>query len=504
MFDVHAIDRNLGYLDDLPPALLPLVVTASGGDLSARTTAVLTWRQALLEGRIPWEELSWPLPVVAKPVLSALRNLGILRFTRGDEQLTDLVLAEMLQATLETDAHFQGEVRRQLAELEALHRRRLDEWEALSKKQKRRHPKPKARDRQALFNLAEAEVSQGFDHSVASLEEEYGELVRLWCSLADVFGELGNALGLGWDLSMGVLRHQGWKEVLRLRELLEQLPALKELVRTLGRLHQSEDGPSIMEEVVLPMMRTEEELRMIRTPLAVEEARGITRSASVARMLPSEAVLLRHPTLRLLWHARRAERALLAYRIEGHDIITDLVEREVEVRNQREVPRPERGPIIVCLDTSGSMAGVPELVAKAVTLEAMRTAHRENRHCYLLAFSGPDQVEKLELDLSPEGLGRLLSFLSLSFHGDTDVESPVSWALSLIEQEVWSRADVLMVSDGEFDVSGNLVNRVTRAIAEGGNRFHGLRIGSHGASGMEKICDPIHNFTSWESVIGKA
>lgn len=43
---------------------------------------------------------------------------------------------------------------------------------------------------------------------------------------------------------------------------------------------------------------------------------------------------------------------------------------------------------------AGSMAGAPETVAKAVTLECMRSAHRQNRACYLYAFGGPNEVLK--------------------------------------------------------------------------------------------------------------
>ena len=133
----------------------------------------------------------------------------------------------------------------------------------------------------------------------------------------------------------------------------------------------------------------------------------------------------------------------------------------------------------------------------------MRTAHREKRRCYLLAFSGPGQVEEQELDLSPEGVGRLLSFLSLSFHGGTDVDGPVSRALSLLEQEEWTRADLLLVSDGEFGVTEELAVRVDRAAADGGNRFHGLRIGGRGETGLHRLCDPVHEFSSWEALLGE-
>ncbi len=38
------------------------------------------------------------------------------------------------------------------------------------------------------------------------------------------------------------------------------------------------------------------------------------------------------------------------------------------------------------------MGGARETVAKALTLECMRGAHRQERKCYLYAFSGPGQV----------------------------------------------------------------------------------------------------------------
>jgi uncharacterized protein with von Willebrand factor type A (vWA) domain len=57
-------------------------------------------------------------------------------------------------------------------------------------------------------------------------------------------------------------------------------------------------------------------------------------------------------------------------------------------------PAAELGPIILCLDTSGSMRGAREVVAKALALECMRGAHRQQRPCYLYAFSGPGAARR--------------------------------------------------------------------------------------------------------------
>lgn len=65
------------------------------------------------------------------------------------------------------------------------------------------------------------------------------------------------------------------------------------------------------------------------------------------------------------------------------------------------------------------MHGLPEQVAKAIVLEALRTAH-ESADVFLYAYSGPGQVLEHELDLSPDSMGRLLEFLGLSFGGGND------------------------------------------------------------------------------------
>jgi len=49
--------------------------------------------------------------------------------------------------------------------------------------------------------------------------------------------------------------------------------------------------------------------------------------------------------------------------------------------------------------------------AQAVALECMRGAHRQQRACYLYAFSGPGDVQELELSTSAPSLTALLAFL---------------------------------------------------------------------------------------------
>ena len=94
-------------------------------------------------------------------------------------------------------------------------------------------------------------------------------------------------------------------------------------------------------------------------------------------------------------------------------------------------PRRHRGPIVAVFDTPSWMHGVPETVTKALVLEALSTAHAERRRCYAYTFSGPGQTAEQELDLPTEGIGRLLDFLGMSFHGGTDPREVVKLVVKL-------------------------------------------------------------------------
>lgn len=345
------------------------------------------------------------------------------------------------------------------------------------------------------------EITQQKSSADVELATAWNERARAWSEIADVFGDLGDMLGYGWDMTLGVLRHTGWSNILQMNQLIKQLPQLRDIVRALGRLHASDSTESVSEQILVPIRRVEEELLEVRTPLIPAEMRGLERSGEISRMLPVEALMLGHPKLRMLWHARRSERALLTYRVEGVDVESVLVERETQQAVEGSRPRPERGPIFAVVDTSGSMHGLPEQVAKALVLEALRTAHAEKRRCFLYAYSGPGQVLEHELALSPDGMTQFLSFLGMSFGGGNDEAGMLEKVVARLKQENWKKADVLFVSDGEWPVSSTLVATVNSARQEG-TRFHGVQIGNAGRSGLHAVCNPVHVFQDWLAIGG--
>jgi len=278
------------------------------------------------------------------------------------------------------------------------------------------------------------------------------------------------------------------------------MPQLAAFIDRVGRAQRRDevpprpqDAPRAAPPRALAMKAIE--IRLVDQPGAV---RGIKRSGLISRMLASEAALISHPVLHRLWRARLAESQLLSF--EDEAVLTQWVpshdERRVLAAAAEPAPRGQ-GPMIVCLDTSGSMRGAPENVAKACVLQVLRTAHQARRACRLLAFGGPDELVERELTLDLPGLDALLAVMGQSFDGGTDVQTPLERAVAQVHHLGWALADILIVSDGEFGVTPSTLAALRAGKAELGLRVHGILIGDRETIGLLEVCDAIHWVRDW-------
>jgi len=494
-------------LEQLPDSLYAAVVTGPGHDLEARIKGVVDFRAALLEGRVPQaHRIPWPASPIKEKIVGWLNESGLPRHCRDTPDLADAVMLSIIDEATTADtrtAQNADQLFRELAAIEES-RRHPQQVGGLEAKKRAEPPMTKT-DKSKLRQQAEQQATaKAGEESAAAMAAAWGDRLRAWAAIEEVFGELGGMCGLGWDLSRTVLRHTGWQDAKQLADLLKKLPQIQDVVRTLGRMQSTEepDETPVLERLFGPVRRAPAELREIDTPAVPHDTRGVERSGDIARMLPSEAILFMRPTLRLLWHAKRAERALATYQVRGVQYERFLADDAgTEARDaERQKKKQDRGPIIVCLDTSGSMQGSPEIIAKAVTLEAVRIATAEKRECFLYAFSGPTQVAEFDLSVARGGVQALLEFLGCSFHGGTDVAEPIARALKRVESAKWSRADAIIVSDGEFPVPVATGAAVIAARASLHLRVHGLLIGAGHSAAMTSLCDPVHVFKDWNAL----
>lgn len=495
---LNQLNNQFGYLNLLPESILPAVVTHTGGELEVRCQSFALLRQSLLLGTELISPCPWLPEAVQHRVLERINQSGIARYCKDNEEVTDALILDLI-AALERKQGSQRVLALQQFEDQKQQQLLVLQQELDARRNKKQKQKIAILTDEQLSALqAKCELAawlESLADSAGFFSDEWGERLSVWQQLESVFNDLGMITGLGWDLSRGILQSHGWMNLIRLHKLVEQLPQLRDVIETLGRMKDC-DGVPIIEEIVTRMNTVARRETEVPTPYIPMETKGITRSDSISRMLPQEAAFLGHPVLKKLWHARRAEYALLCYAVEGTEVLSQEFEEEILEEKAGTKANKNRGPMIVCLDTSGSMNGTPENIAKALVLECLSVAKKEKRECYVYLFGSCGEVEELELTPTKEGLERMIQFLSMSFGGGTDAEGPLALAIEKSKTEQWQKADIMIVSDGEFPVSSGLVRKINNAKKKRSLTVHGTLIGGSDYS-MNRICDPLHRFSRW-------
>ncbi len=137
----------------------------------------------------------------------------------------------------------------------------------------------------------------------------------------------------------------------------------------------------------------------------------------------------------------------------------------------------EKGPIIVAVDTSGSMLGKPLKIAYALLTKLLQMARKQKRNVFLMSFS----VRAKYLDLSlPRNWTHIKDFLESRFSGGTNGEEMLKNVIEMLQTKVFSMADVLIISDFYFPLPHEATRKKMMAEHDKGTRFYGLKIDSSG------------------------
>ena len=276
---------------------------------------------------------------------------------------------------------------------------------------------------------------------------------------------------LGWDLSRKLWSETSFDVLVAYDELLRDETAIKELVDLLGNMREAEIE---MEEETLE--RTIIRQEWVSDPHHKAEIVGAHQSDDLHLMLSSEASLLSDPDTESIFLKKYADKQLLTFRYEDKKLVSSE-DQEIEVHQR--VYQREKGPFIVCIDTSESMLGRPEQIAKVLTLGILKMAMRQNRKAFLINFSVG--IETLDLYDIATSIDEIAAFLNKSFYAGTDATLALGEALSQLGTDDYEDADVLVVSDF---IMHKMQDKILRQIAHyqqnKGTQFHCLTLGEYG------------------------
>ena len=278
-----------------------------------------------------------------------------------------------------------------------------------------------------------------------------------------------------WEQRVKEHGNTDFKQRKRIEKMFFSYPQLVDIVRIIGR-EQPESKDEYDETVrsYMPILPS--------PPTPAVEVEQVSLGKDLQHLLPMETVILADKETEDLFYLRYASSQLQLFANKPKQ---ESVLKTEKKRNKK--PRLEKGPIIVSLDTSGSMSGRPEKVARCLLLQLLRMAKKQKRKCFLITFS----VRAECMDLSrPGSWNRLNRFLNNPFTGGTDGEDMIKNALKMLNTDNYSMADVLIISDFYFPNPRPKTMELMQIEHNKGTRFYGLQIEST-VSGYDDVLDKI-------------
>jgi len=227
---------------------------------------------------------------------------------------------------------------------------------------------------------------------------------------------------LAWGLNPGSPRALEGRRVFEIAQVLKEHPELRRIAVLAGR----------MVRIAMQKQRT----KVKQEPSEVVDVR---LGDDLTMVLPGELALLAHPVLKKEFYRKYAEGELLQYEVRGRE-------------------RLGRGPIVCCIDSSGSMddkcgSDTKNVWSRAVALTLLGIAAREKRAFAAVVFGSAVELKTFKWpDPGKASTQSVMKMATFAFRGGTDFEAPLRAALDVIKESAYRNADVIFITDGECSV----------------------------------------------------
>ena len=194
---------------------------------------------------------------------------------------------------------------------------------------------------------------------------------------------------------------------------------------------------------------------------------GITTGNDLSSVLPSELAMLATPATENIFFNNFISRRLQVFSSAS--------------KSTKPGKKQNDGPIIICIDTSGSMTGEPVIMAKALSMAICIIAQRQKRKVILIKYS--DSYDGMVVRRLTRQSDEVAQFLSIAEQGGNNEDSMFRWLFNELLPSVdndFNSADVLCITDFGWD---QIRDDVMETIGENKRRgmlFYGLNISPGG------------------------
>lgn len=230
---------------------------------------------------------------------------------------------------------------------------------------------------------------------------------------------------------------------------------LREFAETIGRLRE---------------IATEESKHKQKEGVSIE---SIATGNSLPLVLSSEKVRLTNPIAKKDFQRRYLDRQLLQFEVEGAETLA-------------------KGPIIACVDASGSMRAhnnEKDKWARGLAMSLLETAQIQRRNFACIIFDSV--VHKIiKIPYNRVDTNDILDMVEIAPGGGTNFEEPLKAALEIMEDNRFHNGDITLISDGEADISELFLKKFLAQKKEQEFKVRTILIGSHSPV-VYKISDNV-------------
>lgn len=259
-----------------------------------------------------------------------------------------------------------------------------------------------------------------------------------------------------WGLMSGMWNTIDFERIRKIVRIQKEYPVIVKVANKMGRIADDE-GKEHLHVSQGNVYKLEHSSK--------SDILGVTVGNDLNALLPTELAHCADDDLEDLFVYKYVTRKLQTFRYKS-EIMQPA--RRLEIK-----PATVKGPMIVCLDTSGSMVGKPEKIAYSLLVKILEIADRQRRSCFLIAFS----VSVNPIDVRKER-ARLLEFFSTTSCGDTDATRMLQTTFQLLQSsKEYMNADILWISDFKIPLSSSELTDKMQEYQKADTHFYGLQLG---------------------------
>lgn len=237
--------------------------------------------------------------------------------------------------------------------------------------------------------------------------------------------------------------------------------ALAEKMSTNDKLKEITDWAGRFKQIARQKQRSKHDESVERS--------GVTIGNQIDRLMPMELAQYASSVTKTDFLRRFAEGQTMQYEQKGKETLG-------------------KGPIILCLDQSGSMTEI-DAQSKAFSLAMMTVARKQKRDFALILFS--NKIKTFEYKKGKLTSNDMVNLATTFLNGGTFFQPPLEKALQIIEKSNFKKADVVFTTDGESNLKTNFIEKFNRLKQEKQFSVLSILLGSEKESTVSTFSDKI-------------